>query len=270
MFASPPMTERLSGLELEYAIALVYSVDVDTPRESDALSRTQAPARGKATLLPTPDTRYRFVAHARDALPLRPLVVGMGPCGLFAALVLVVPTFAMGGTLSAAARAVVTQTDAIRHRIALIYAANTLGAVSGALLATFVLLEHFGNRRTLWLACALNAAVALAALLLAPSSAAASGLVDRREGIQGAKSKIQNPKSKNRNPKSRIERPDPAPETILPPGTLDGCAAQDRGEGEPGDSDDERTAAPVTVTQRAAHQQQPGQREGVGGDDPLQ
>jgi uncharacterized FAD-dependent dehydrogenase len=70
------------------AISLVYSVDVDTPREAELLSRTQAPARGKATLLPTPDTRYRFVAHARDALPLRPLVIGMGPCGLFAALVL--------------------------------------------------------------------------------------------------------------------------------------------------------------------------------------
>ncbi|MFL6591873.1 MAG: NAD(P)/FAD-dependent oxidoreductase [Luteimonas sp.] len=70
------------------AITLVYSVDVDTPREAELLSRAEPPARGRATLQPTPDTRYCFVAHARDALPLRPLVIGMGPCGLFAALVL--------------------------------------------------------------------------------------------------------------------------------------------------------------------------------------
>jgi hypothetical protein len=58
---------------------------------------------------------------------------------LLAALVLVVPTFLMGGTLSAAARA------AGRERVALLYATNTAGAVAGVLLATFVLLERFGN-----------------------------------------------------------------------------------------------------------------------------
>jgi uncharacterized FAD-dependent dehydrogenase len=36
----------------------------------------------------TPDTSYKFVARAPDNLPLRPLVIGMGPCGLFAGLVL--------------------------------------------------------------------------------------------------------------------------------------------------------------------------------------
>ena len=39
------------------------------------------------------------------------------------------------------------------------------GAVAGTLLSTFYLLEHFGNRRTLFIAALLNLLIALAALL---------------------------------------------------------------------------------------------------------
>jgi uncharacterized FAD-dependent dehydrogenase len=74
------------------AIVLTYAVDVDTPREAELLQRLQAgaPAGGAAPakIAPTPDTSYRFVARAPTTLPLRPIVVGMGPCGLFAGLVL--------------------------------------------------------------------------------------------------------------------------------------------------------------------------------------
>jgi len=83
------------------AIVLIYSVDVETPREADILQRlplnsaAAAPPRdgdsGKPTLhkvMPTPDTSYKFVAKAPANLPLRPIVIGMGPCGLFAGLVL--------------------------------------------------------------------------------------------------------------------------------------------------------------------------------------
>jgi uncharacterized FAD-dependent dehydrogenase len=78
------------------AITLIYSVDVDTPREADILRRLQldpeaaefARAGDGGKVGPTPDTSYRFVARAPGDLPLRPLVVGLGPCGLFAALVL--------------------------------------------------------------------------------------------------------------------------------------------------------------------------------------
>lgn len=83
------------------AIVLIYSVDVDTPRGGDILQRLQLdpeaasfardggsgqPALAKVG--PTPDTTYKFVARAPAELLLRPLVVGMGPCGLFAGLVL--------------------------------------------------------------------------------------------------------------------------------------------------------------------------------------
>lgn len=63
----------------------------------------------------------------------------------------------MGGTLSAASRATG------RTHVALLYAMNTAGAVLGVLLASFLLLERFGNRNTLFLAAALNGVIALAA-----------------------------------------------------------------------------------------------------------
>ena len=70
------------------AIVLIYSVDVDTPREAELLRRLQQADTPMRHVAPTPDTTYRFVARARDHLALRPIVVGMGPCGLFAGLVL--------------------------------------------------------------------------------------------------------------------------------------------------------------------------------------
>ncbi|HUP65081.1 MAG TPA: spermidine synthase, partial [Thermoanaerobaculia bacterium] len=85
---------------------------------------------------------------------------------VISALILAVPTILMGGTLPAAARAVEVRQDSARRRVALIYAANTFGAVTGAALSTFFLLELLGNRRTLWLAAALNLMVALAAWVL--------------------------------------------------------------------------------------------------------
>jgi len=90
---------------------------------------------------------------------------------ILATLVLGVPTFLMGGTLPAAARSVETAEDLSRRSLALLYGANTMGAVSGTLLSTFLLIEVFGNRRTLWIACLLNALVALIARNMARSSA---------------------------------------------------------------------------------------------------
>ncbi|HSN99725.1 MAG TPA: hypothetical protein VLS89_15625, partial [Candidatus Nanopelagicales bacterium] len=88
---------------------------------------------------------------------------------LLAALVLGAPTLLMGGTLPAAARSVAPPTDTRRRVVAFLYAANTFGAVLGCSAATFGLLESLGTRRTLWLACVSNAAVALIAWLLARS-----------------------------------------------------------------------------------------------------
>ncbi len=66
-------------------IQLVYTLDVDTPRETELLARFAADHHVGST----PDTTYKAVGHApAGGLPERPLVIGFGPCGLFAALIL--------------------------------------------------------------------------------------------------------------------------------------------------------------------------------------
>jgi spermidine synthase len=91
------------------------------------------------------------------------------------ALVIGLPAFLMGGTLPAAARSVEDALDAGRRRVALLYGANTLGAVTGAGLATFVLLERLGTRRTVFAAAGLNVAVAAAAFVLSRWRGARAG-----------------------------------------------------------------------------------------------
>ncbi|KFN41952.1 NAD(P)/FAD-dependent oxidoreductase [Arenimonas metalli] len=70
-------------------IQLIYSVDVDVANEAAVLKRVAAETRpNRVKVMPTPDTTYRFIAKPSPEQKLRPIVVGMGPCGLFAGLVL--------------------------------------------------------------------------------------------------------------------------------------------------------------------------------------
>ncbi|PAS97108.1 MAG: hypothetical protein CGU28_06240 [Candidatus Dactylopiibacterium carminicum] len=66
------------------AIQFIYSVDVEVRDEASLLARCQ----GQAHIGPSPDMAYRLVARARLGLAERPVVVGFGPCGILAALVL--------------------------------------------------------------------------------------------------------------------------------------------------------------------------------------
>lgn len=86
---------------------------------------------------------------------------------LLSLVVLGLPTFLMGGTLPAVARAVEGRADFGRRVVGLLYAVNTLGAVLGALLTTFFFLETVGIRKTIWIAALLNLLVVLAARSLA-------------------------------------------------------------------------------------------------------
>ncbi len=98
---------------------------------------------------------------------------------VLAGLVLGVPTFLMGGTLPAAARAASHALDRGRRSLGLLYGVNTLGAVTGALVTTFFAVELLGTRRAIWTAAALNALVAVVARAWArevdPIAAPASG-----------------------------------------------------------------------------------------------
>ncbi|MFM7087115.1 MAG: NAD(P)/FAD-dependent oxidoreductase [Cyanobium sp.] len=77
-------------------IQLVYCLDLDLALEPSARARLLRRFRGDPHLRPTPDERYRFVAGAAVGRPWagggepdrRPLVIGAGPCGYFAALLL--------------------------------------------------------------------------------------------------------------------------------------------------------------------------------------
>ncbi|WP_347555155.1 NAD(P)/FAD-dependent oxidoreductase [Robbsia sp. KACC 23696] len=66
-------------------IKLTYIVDVDIKHEAAALQHL----KDQPHVVVTPDMRYKFVAKAApDSVALRPVVIGMGPCGLFAGLIL--------------------------------------------------------------------------------------------------------------------------------------------------------------------------------------
>ena len=65
-------------------ILFVYVIDLQARDEAGILRRLA----GDPHIRPAPDTNYYPVGHAPPNLSERPLVVGFGPCGLFAALLL--------------------------------------------------------------------------------------------------------------------------------------------------------------------------------------
>ena len=66
------------------AVFIVDLTLVDPFQESTLL----ASLKGQPHIGPTPDMAYHLVGHAPADLVLRPVVVGFGPCGIFAALIL--------------------------------------------------------------------------------------------------------------------------------------------------------------------------------------
>lgn len=65
-------------------IQLIYTLDVAVEQEAKLLQKFAKDPHVK----PSPDTRYKFVAQAPATQFERPVVVGLGPCGLFAGLLL--------------------------------------------------------------------------------------------------------------------------------------------------------------------------------------
>jgi uncharacterized protein len=65
-------------------ITFVYIVDVEVRDEAAVL----AAAGSHTHIRPSPDTNYYHVTRAPCDLAERPIIVGFGPCGLFAALIL--------------------------------------------------------------------------------------------------------------------------------------------------------------------------------------
>ena len=71
-------------------ILLIYQLDVELTQ--DAETAVLASGLDASSVRPSPDTRYHFVANAEPEFPTtaqqRPIVIGFGPCGILAALVL--------------------------------------------------------------------------------------------------------------------------------------------------------------------------------------
>jgi uncharacterized FAD-dependent dehydrogenase len=66
------------------AIVATYTIDVEVRDEAALLAKFA----GDRNMARTPDLEYRFVAKAPVTITARPVVIGTGPCGLFAGLLL--------------------------------------------------------------------------------------------------------------------------------------------------------------------------------------
>jgi len=77
--------KRSNDARKKEEIILVYILDVETTQEQHLLQRLKKDPH----VMPTPDMSYRFVTQAPAGnLSMRPVIIGTGPCGMFAGLIL--------------------------------------------------------------------------------------------------------------------------------------------------------------------------------------
>ena len=128
------------------------------------------------------DTLYWGLAPSLSAVP--------GAEGLVrfttSFVIMLVPTFLMGGTLPILTRFFVKQVDEVRSKLGTLYALNTFGAAGGTLLAALVLIPGLGHQTTtIWIA-SMNIAIGLVAIRLDLSRESvpeiSSGSLDEEDG----------------------------------------------------------------------------------------
>lgn len=116
-----------------------------------------------------------FPALAAEIGSSAALVQALGPGGgalapilrfVITFLLLLVPTTLMGATLPVLSKFVVRRLAGAGPGVGLLYGINTLGAVAGVVLVTFVLMEALGLKGSTWVVAAANFTVAALALLL--------------------------------------------------------------------------------------------------------
>ena len=81
-------------------------------------------------------------------------------------LILIVPTFLMGGTLPVLARFFTETVEEVQRKVGLLYALNTFGAAFGTLAAALYFIPQLGNIRSTFLIAALNIAIGLFAIVM--------------------------------------------------------------------------------------------------------
>jgi len=125
------------------------------------------------------------VLHAFDAESLGLLTVARLICSF---AILAIPTTMMGITLPLLTAAVSARHGGAATNVSLLYALNTLGAMTGTLLAGYLLIPELGIRNSFLLAAGINVLVGLIAFALDRS---------RNPAIDGP---IANPQSPNNQP----------------------------------------------------------------------
>jgi spermidine synthase len=89
-------------------------------------------------------------------------------------LILIVPTFLMGGTLPVLARFFTESVHEVQRKVGLLYALNTFGAAFGTLAAALFFIPQLGNIRSTLLVASLNIAIGIFSFLMGGSLRVAS------------------------------------------------------------------------------------------------
>ena len=128
---------------------------------------------------------YRFVAlNVSDSLAVL-TVVRVG----FAIILLLIPTAMMGATLPVLSKGFLSRVERFGSRLGLLYGVNTLGAVSGVLLAGFFLIPKLGMNISNMVAVCLDASVGFISIYLARTNDKAPEIarpVEAKPGIEPA------------------------------------------------------------------------------------
>jgi spermidine synthase len=103
-----------------------------------------------------------------------------------ATAILLIPASLMGATLPAVSAWSCVSGRPFASSVGMLYAANTLGATTGALAAGFLLIERLGVVETQLLAATINVVVGIVAIVAARQGPAQSAALERPDGIADA------------------------------------------------------------------------------------
>jgi spermidine synthase len=124
------------------------------------------------------DSVYREIAPTVSSVPGGAGMIRFGA----SFIVLVTPTFLMGGTLPVLTRFFTERLDEVEGRVGVLYALNTFGAAAGSLLAALVLIPGIGNVRTTLIIASINIAIGLFAIGMSGPAKRAAQAQGAREG----------------------------------------------------------------------------------------
>ena len=89
-----------------------------------------------------------------------------GSVFLIVFILLVIPTFLMGGQFPVVIRLIASKLDVLGHSVGKVYASNTIGTIIGSFLAGFVLIPWIGVQNTIFFAVALNLLIGITLLMI--------------------------------------------------------------------------------------------------------